>query len=512
MEKCKFCQEELTEGSTVCPHCGKDNAPETETVMPAEEVTEETATVEEAAAEQTGTETPVEEEAADTAEQPASTEEVPVETPAETPETPKTAPWKIVAAVAAVVVLIAALAALVIGGVKGGKTPAETTEPTVAAETAATETQVPATVPADGNPDDVTCKGTYTVTDEEALAARDDVVATSGDYALTDGQLQVHYWLTVQNFYAQYGSYAPYLGLDHTQGMDTQACGVADGYTWQQYFLDESLSSWKVYAAVAQAAQKDGFQLPEDVVADLDQLEVGLEETASNNGFDDADHMLRVNFGNAVTMQDYKDYWQLYYLSSRYYNEITASFEPTDAEIAEFFNAHEAEYQEKGLTKDTSTVDVRHILITPEGEAAEDGTFSDESWTAAEKKAQELLDTFLKGDQTEDSFAVLANENSTDPGSNTNGGLYEDVSQGQMVDTFDAWCFDANRKPGDTGIVKTSYGYHVMYFVSSQTIWQDQVKSDILSQKTADFVDEALAAADAKVDYSAIKLALVDMS
>lgn len=36
MEKCKFCQEELAEGSTVCPHCGKDNAPETETVTPAE--------------------------------------------------------------------------------------------------------------------------------------------------------------------------------------------------------------------------------------------------------------------------------------------------------------------------------------------------------------------------------------------------------------------------------------------------------------------------------------------
>ena len=25
MEKCKFCQEELAEGSTVCPHCGKDD-------------------------------------------------------------------------------------------------------------------------------------------------------------------------------------------------------------------------------------------------------------------------------------------------------------------------------------------------------------------------------------------------------------------------------------------------------------------------------------------------------
>ena len=106
----------------------------------------------------------------------------------------------------------------------------------------------------------------------------------------------------------------------------------------------------------------------------------------------------------------------------------------------------------------------------------------------------------------------MANEHSTDPGSNTNGGLYEGVSQGQMVESFDAWCFDSARKPGDTGIVKTNYGYHVMYFVGANTVWQEQAKSDMLSQKAADFVDQALAKAEAKIDYSAVKLALVDMS
>ena len=252
MEKCKFCQEELTEGSTVCPHCGKDNAPETETVTPAEEVTEETAAPEEAAAEQTGTETPVEEETAETTEQPAA-EEATEETPAEIPEAPKTATWKIVAAVAAVVVLIAALAALVIGGVKGGKTPAETTEPTVAAETAATETQAPATVPADGNPDDVTCKGTYTVTDEEAAAAKDTVVATMGDEQLTNGKLQVYYWNVVQSILSSnYGYSLMYQGLlDYSQPLDTQLCSEDSSLTWQQFFLGEALNYWQMYQSLA---------------------------------------------------------------------------------------------------------------------------------------------------------------------------------------------------------------------------------------------------------------------
>ena len=62
MEKCKFCQEELAENSTVCPSCGKDNAAECaeETVEETVAVTEETAE----AAEETAA--PAEEQAAET--------------------------------------------------------------------------------------------------------------------------------------------------------------------------------------------------------------------------------------------------------------------------------------------------------------------------------------------------------------------------------------------------------------------------------------------------------------
>ena len=37
-----------------------------------------------------------------------------------------------------------------------------------------------------------------------------------------------------------------------------------------------------------------------------------------------------------------------------------------------------------------------------------------------------------------------------------------------MEEAFEDWCFDESRKAGDVGIVETSYGYHVMYFVETQ--------------------------------------------
>ena len=129
-------------------------------------------------------------------------------------------------------------------------------------------------------------------------------------------------------------------------------------------------------------------------------------------------------------------------------------------------------------------VNVRHILIVPE-ETNDDGTYTDAAWTAAEQKAQSLLDEWKAGEHTEDSFAFLAAENSADTGSASNGGLYEEVYPGQMVDAFDAWCFDAARQPGDTGIVKTEYGYHVMYYVSKgeAVFWFEAAKSDLQTER-----------------------------
>lgn len=133
----------------------------------------------------------------------------------------------------------------------------------------------------------------------------------------------------------------------------------------------------------------------------------------------------------------------------------------------------------------TDLINVRHILVGFSGDQNEDGTYTDEAKEAARTSAEEILNEWKSGDATEDSFAELANTKSTDTGSNTNGGLYENVYPGQMVAAFNDWCFDADRKAGDTGIVETSYGYHVMYFVGAtgETYRDYQIVNDL---RTAD--------------------------
>ena len=146
----------------------------------------------------------------------------------------------------------------------------------------------------------------------------------------------------------------------------------------------------------------------------------------------------------------------------------------------------------------------RHILVSYEGGTADENgqiVYSDEEKAAAEKKAQELLDAYLAGEQTEDAFAALATENTMDPGSKEKGGLYENIYRGQMVPTFNDWVFDEARKVGDTGIVATDYGYHVMYYCGEGSLtYRDTMISTELKQADMEKWNQALLDAAATVD------------
>lgn len=144
---------------------------------------------------------------------------------------------------------------------------------------------------------------------------------------------------------------------------------------------------------------------------------------------------------------------------------------------------------------ETEVYSVRHILITPEKAETEESSdssqqteYTDEEWLAAQNKADAILAEYNSGDKTEKSFAKLAEEKSQDTESTSKGssgmygGGYEGVSLGQMVPEFESWATDKSRKPGDVGIVKSDYGYHVMYFIYDGPVCKLNAKSDLVNE------------------------------
>jgi len=466
-----------------------------ETPVPADEICEETPVVETAA----------EENCAETSVAETATEETPAETTAEPAK--KATPGKIALAVGAVVVLAAVLIALIMGSRPQNPAAESPAEATVPVET------VEATIPADGNPEDVTCKGSYSISDEEVAANADTVVATIGEHTLTNRNLQVYYWMEVQNFLNTYGNYAAYFGMDVTQPLDTQRCVYDENLTWQQFFLQTALDNWQQVQAMNLMAREAGLAASAENQAYLDGLDAYLEQTAAGFGIS-VEELMTANFGPGADKEDYRYFQELYLNGLPYYEAESAKMVPTQEDLEAYFAEHEAQYAESGVSKDSKFVDVRHILVQVKGgTTAEDGstTYSEEEWKTCEEAAQAILDQWLAGDRTEESFAALASEKTEDPGSQQSGGLYQQVYEGQMVPAFNDWCFDESRAYGDYGLVQTNYGYHLMFFVGSEPQWISYAESDWMNEQSRNLLETIVAKYPMEVAYENIALGVVEM-
>ena len=97
----------------------------------------------------------------------------------------------------------------------------------------------------------------------------------------------------------------------------------------------------------------------------------------------------------------------------------------------------------------------RHILFATTTYGTEE---------AAKAKAEEVLKEWENGEKTGESFGKLAFKYTDDMGSLYTKGLYENTTRNTFVPEYDAWIFDESRVEGDVEIVKTDYGYHIIYF------------------------------------------------
>ena len=133
---------------------------------------------------------------------------------------------------------------------------------------------------------------------------------------------------------------------------------------------------------------------------------------------------------------------------------------------------------------ESKTKDAAHILVSFD-DFKSGSTLTDEEKAEAKAEAERLLAEYLAGEKTQEAFEKLGEENTAD-----SGVVYEGITEGQMVAAFEDWVFDEARKTGDTGIVETEYGYHVMYFIGDGKLaWENTANDGLLSEIFEEWIE-----------------------
>lgn len=387
-------------------------------------------------------------------------------------------------------------------------------------------------------------KTTYAVTDEakangyelseDAKNQIDDTFDMLGLYANIYGYKNADTYLR-----AMYGngantaSYRNYLELSTLAGEYAQAYqdglsfsaeeieqeandhpGQYDSYRYHQYFL--SVSAFEGDNAQEQAKQA-ADSLIADTVVTAEDFDSAIANLPMNAGVENA----ASTESGASSLNGANGYLQdwLSAPSTKPGDKTVAAVSSTstaeDGSEVTTVTGYYAAFLDEKTENSTHLVNVRHILVEFEGGSEENGVtvYSDAEKNAAKAKAEELLSQWKSGEATEESFAALAAENSTDAGSNENGGLYENVYPGQMVANFNDWCFDSQRSAGETGIIETNFGYHVVFFsgVCDDTYRDYLIKTNLTNEKVNDWYTnlvDSMTLVDGDTSYMRLDLAL----
>lgn len=374
-----------------------------------------------------------------------------------------------------------------------------------------TTAQAGATVPADGNPEDVTCKGTYTREGDTAA-----VIARIGDTKLTNEALAVWYWAAAAQYQASGKTPAP----DFDAPLDSQPCEADSTVgSWQQYFLRQALNAWHTAAALNQqslevplnlepeyqpdpekyATYMDGmpatkflygynrFYSPNTMhQAYLDSLPDTLKALAGEKGFADAAAMAQDAFG--TTQAALTDMAQLLNRSYMYFTTLT--YDLTQPEL-EYTESTDGDY----------LVNIKHILLKTDGKTAE------ETLAAFRKEAKTRLQPLTQTEQkSEAAFKDLAHLYSQDEASALDGGGYSRVKKGELPAELDAWCFDPARQSGDTTAITDDNGVHILYFSGRLDEAAVAAADESLASQEADLLEQARSAYPVEFAYDQIAL------
>ena len=155
-------------------------------------------------------------------------------------------------------------------------------------------------------------------------------------------------------------------------------------------------------------------------------------------------------------------------ISEKYQQQLLNSINITRGGVVDFYKTYK-----DSLPSIPTRVKVRHLLISV--------TPSERSKNESFSLLKSIKERLLNGE----SFSLLANQFSQDPGSKNNGGLLGWVTRGSLVKNFETAAFTA--KPGDiVGPVETQFGYHLIETIDKKG---DKIKvRHILSipEKTAE--------------------------
>lgn len=306
------------------------------------------------------------------------------------------------------------------------------------------------------------------------------VVARLEDKVLTNDELQFWYGAEIAQYRRQHTDSGP----DFTRPLDAQPCPGSDS-SWQAYFLQAALNRWHTASALLCHSRENPLPLEETYRGNPELLSKYMEEMPVSK-----------------LLYGYDPYYRPNTLHQDFLENLAQEFSGAQLEMARTLNYGymyftTLTYQLEPVASEAGSearVRFRHILLYPE--TGED---------TAIQKAADLLKTWQTGRNfSESTFAQLASQYSQDTASAKSGGLYTALTRNQIPESLAQWCFDDQRQEGDTALIPTDEGVHLLYFSGWES--DPELRQALQQQAQTELLHHIRSIYPMTVDYDTVAL------
>lgn len=224
------------------------------------------------------------------------------------------------------------------------------------------------------------------------------------------------------------------------------SAGYDDDADWAKFLVDQGMTpeSYRenMIRSVASDYLVDSAIREYDITVSDDEVDKEFERAAESYG--GIDKMMEILNQVGYTEDAYKDSLRSSMQTTKLREKVAGVEKPTDQEVVDYINENLDTYNDARRSE--------NLLIKVDAEA------SDEDKQAAKDKAQEILDKINAG---EISFEDAVKEYSDDTASAKDGG---DVGYDKLTSFVTEYqdALSALQKDQVSGIVETSYGYHII--------------------------------------------------
>ncbi|HEX9060293.1 MAG TPA: stalk domain-containing protein [Clostridia bacterium] len=265
-------------------------------------------------------------------------------------------------------------------------------------------------------------------------------------------------------------------------GKDFWTTPNKDGKTPFDIVSQNADNTCRYYKMLMKLIKDSNYTLSEE---EQKSIKESLDNFVNQSGGEDKANQKAME-QNGVSLADKQEIAKNSLTISCFLRDSKNKLKTSDKEVQNFYEKNKSSFEK---------VTVQHILIMTI-DSGTNAPLPQDKVAEAKKQAEDILAKVKAGED----FKELAKKYSQDPGSKDNGGEYT-FPKGQMVKAFEDWSFNA--KPGDIGIIKSEYGYHVMKFVKKLTI--EDMKDDIINAYYGQYQQELFDKWEKDPQYQIVK-------